>query len=335
MYMFIISEAMAQVNIREARKSDCGLLLQLIQESAIDRKLPRPNFDAKALEENGWGTSPSFKSLTAETEEGLLVGFVLFFYTYSTWEGCSVFMEDLYVTHAYRRKGIASRLWKKLVQTALDAECSRCNLVLLESNALAITFCEKLGAVDLTKTEGWHYFRMNRDAMDAFLMTKKSIDGVEIRAATGKDCLGIRKLIQDLADYEKMPEGPQLDVKQLEEDSTRRPPFFKAIVAEEEDTIVGYALFFYTYTWDSCGVYMEDLYVCPSHRGRGIGMALWKNVVQASTDVGGLWCDFSVLDWNTKSINVYKSKGAANLTQQKGYHCYRMVKDRMKTFIAE
>ncbi|XP_069941962.1 thialysine N-epsilon-acetyltransferase isoform X2 [Cherax quadricarinatus] len=287
------------------------------------------------LEEDGFGSFPAFRAFVAETKDDFLVGYALFYYTYSTWEGRSICVDDLYVTPSHRCQGIGSRLWKKMIQAALDVKCTRCNLFLLKSDTPGIAFFEKEGAMNLSIAEGWETFTMDKDAMEAFLKVSKNTDGVNIREAKRKDCSGIRKLIQDLADYEKMPEGPQIDAKTLQEDSFGEMTFYKAFVAEEADTLVGYVLFFYTYSLDGRGVYMEDLYISPTHRSRGIGSALWRKVVQAGIDAGGCRCSLSVLNWNTPSIEFYKLKGATNLTQEKGYQFYRMIESVMKKYAKE
>lgn len=56
--------------------------------------------------------------------------------------------------------------------------------------------------------------------------------------------------------------------------------FYKCFVAESEDHLIGHTLFFHTYNWMGRGVYMEDLYVAPLYRGKGIGTALWKQVLE-------------------------------------------------------
>ncbi|XP_042236456.1 uncharacterized protein LOC121875828 isoform X1 [Homarus americanus] len=329
-------EAMCEVTIREGRRCDSEAMLQLIQKSAKHQNLPPDAvISASAFEEDGWGSFTAFRSFVAEMKDGSIVGYVLYYYTYSTWKGRCVCMGDLYVFPTHRHKGIGSRLWKKVAKTALDAGCCHLNITLLKDNAQAVAYCESQGAMNISAAVDWCFFRMNRDAMEAFLKTDKTASEVVVREATGKDCVGIKKLIQDLADYENMPEGPKIGAKELQEDSSGEILFYKAYVAEEVDTLVGYVLFFYTYSLEGPGVYMEDLYVSPPYRNQGIGSALWRKAIQASIDVGGKRCDFAVLSWNTPSIEFYKLKGAANLTKEKGYQFYRMKEDEMKNYANE
>ena len=85
-----------------------------------------------------------------------------------------------------------------------------------------------------------------------------------------------------------MPDGPKLTEKDLEEDGFGAKPFFECLVAYDPakpEKLVGFVLFFYTYsTWEGKAVFMEDLYVTPTYRGKGIGTNLWKGVVQVSSN---------------------------------------------------
>ena len=77
-----------------------------------------PKINAEKLEEDGFGAHPFYHCFVAEASTGSLVGFVLYFYTYSTWEGRSVYMEDLYVTPAHRGQGIGKKLWQACVKVS-------------------------------------------------------------------------------------------------------------------------------------------------------------------------------------------------------------------------
>ena len=77
-----------------------------------------PKLTEKELEEDGFGSRQFYECLVAyePSKPDILVGFVLFFYTYSTWDGRSVFMEDLYVTPRFRGKGLGTKLWQGCVK---------------------------------------------------------------------------------------------------------------------------------------------------------------------------------------------------------------------------
>uniref|UniRef100_A0A8C7YWB2 Spermidine/spermine N1-acetyltransferase family member 2a, tandem duplicate 2 n=1 Tax=Oryzias sinensis TaxID=183150 RepID=A0A8C7YWB2_9TELE len=87
---------------------------------------------------------------------------------------------------------------------------------------------------------------------------------------------------------------------------------------------VGYALYFYSYSsWAGRAIYMEDLYVMPEFRGKGIGKALMSKVAQLGLAAGCNQLNFTVLDWNKSSRDFYMSQGCCDVTTSMGYHCMR------------
>src|SRR5690348_6861343 len=101
----------------------------------------------------------------------------------------------------------------------------------------------------------------------------------KIREGIVEDCIAIEDMIKELAVYEKMPTGPQIDYKTLERDGFGDEKLFTTFVAEMMDSrqLVGYALFFNKYsTWNGKCLFMEDIYVKPEFRRLGIGDSLFK-----------------------------------------------------------
>lgn len=133
-----------------------------------------------------------------------------------------------------------------------------------------------------------------------------------LRDAVPADAELLERFIRELATYEREPEAVVTNAAtlraQLEQD---RPPF-EAIVAERDGTPVGFALFFPNYsTWlGRPGLYLEDLYVTPSERGRGVGKALLKRVARLAVERGCGRFEWSVLDWNTPALEFYRGLGA-------------------------
>ncbi|XP_066578737.1 thialysine N-epsilon-acetyltransferase isoform X1 [Amia ocellicauda] len=153
-----------------------------------------------------------------------------------------------------------------------------------------------------------------------------------IREGQAGDCTDVSRMIMELAVYEKLPEQVKISHKELEQDGFSDHPFFKLLIAEVSDenkskdghTKVGYALYFYSYSsWKGKALYMEDLYVMPEFRGKGIGKALLKRVAQVGQEAGCAQLDFTVLDWNKASRDFYHSQGCWDLTTRMGYHCMR------------
>lgn len=169
----------------------------------------------------------------------------------------------------------------------------------------------------------------------------------KVRKACKDDVDEILRLIQELADYEKMSDGPKLTANDFLRDGGfleggSGQAFYQCHVAEvvggdssnsQRHLLAGFVLYFWTYsTWEGRSVYMEDLYVSPDFRGKGAGKALWKACVQAGLDMGCNRCNFSVLDWNKPSIEFYKRNGAQDLTAKDGWLAFRLHKDEMVTF---
>jgi len=154
-----------------------------------------------------------------------------------------------------------------------------------------------------------------------------------IREGKKDDCQQIRVLIQELADYEKTPDGPKITADTLVKDGFGDRQFFHTYVAELDSKLVGFSLYFYAYsTWEGKAIYMEDIYVQPDFRGKGIGTKLWKKVVGTGLEEGCTRCNFQVLDWNKPSIDYYKRQGATDISESEGWLAFRMTHDAMKAF---
>lgn len=110
-----------------------------------------------------------FHSFVAELkdEQNLLkiVGYTISFFAYSTWQGKSYFLEDLYVKPDFRKLGIGKKLFKSNVEFAIKENCSRFDFHVLSWNP-AKKFYNSLGASNLSEKEGWEFFRLNRNEME-------------------------------------------------------------------------------------------------------------------------------------------------------------------------
>ena len=130
--------------------------------------------------------------------------------------------------------------------------------------------------------------------------------------------------IRDLATYEREPDAVLATEADLLRDGFGPNKRFDCIIAElitaEATTAAGFALYFYNYsTWRGhAGIYLEDLYVSPEHRGRGVGKALLTRVAAIAVAEGCPRFEWSVLDWNTPSIDFYQQLGAVMKSEWKG-----------------
>ncbi len=140
--------------------------------------------------------------------------------------------------------------------------------------------------------------------------------GVVVRPAGAEDAGHVARFICDLARYEKLEHQLDLDEARLREHLAGPQPACGALLAELDGVPVGFALFFPTYSTfrtRSC-LHLEDLFVQPEQRGRGIGLALLRAVAAVAVARGCPRLDWNVLDWNTPAIGFYQRQGAQMLS---------------------
>ena len=132
-----------------------------------------------------------------------------------------------------------------------------------------------------------------------------------IRAATLADAALLRRLIWELADYEKAPDQVRTTEADIARDGFGAKPQFRAVIAEWQGQTAGYALFFSVYsTWRGAGLFLEDLFVRPDFRGRGVGKALLASVARVAEQENGVFIRWEVLNWNQPAIALYQALGA-------------------------
>jgi GNAT superfamily N-acetyltransferase len=135
---------------------------------------------------------------------------------------------------------------------------------------------------------------------------------LEIRKAIESDIPLILQFIRDLATYEKEPQAAVATAEDLRRDGFSPHPKFRVVIAEWDGQPAGFALFFYHYsTWrGQPTLFLEDLFVRPPYRGKGIGKALLVYLAKIAVAENCGRFEWQVLDWNTPSIEFYKSLGA-------------------------
>jgi GNAT superfamily N-acetyltransferase len=145
-----------------------------------------------------------------------------------------------------------------------------------------------------------------------------------IRAAVPADTPELFRLIRGLADYEKLADMVVGNEAMLGEALFGERPSCEAMIAERDARAVGFALFFTTFSTFLCrpGLYLEDLFVEPGHRGRGIGKAFFREMAALARSRGCGRFEWRVLDWNAPSIAFYESLGAAVMPE---WHLVRMT----------
>jgi len=138
-----------------------------------------------------------------------------------------------------------------------------------------------------------------------------------IRPATSADVPVILRFIRELALYEREPDAVVATEADLLRDGFGPTPRFWSLIAEFDGVSAGFALYFNSYsTWRGHhGIRLEDLYVTPALRGRGIGKALLVRLAQIAVEQGCSRLEWDVLDWNAPAIAVYERVGAKILTE--------------------
>ncbi|WP_433242856.1 N-acetyltransferase family protein [Streptosporangium sp. CA-135522] len=138
-----------------------------------------------------------------------------------------------------------------------------------------------------------------------------------IRPATPDDVPAIIDMIRGLAEYEKALDKVETTAEQLHDALFGAEPAVFCHIATDGETVTGFALWFVSYsTWlGKHGIHLEDLFVHPDHRGSGYGKQLLVELARICVERGYGRFEWSVLDWNTPSIEFYRSLGAESLDE--------------------
>jgi GNAT superfamily N-acetyltransferase len=155
-----------------------------------------------------------------------------------------------------------------------------------------------------------------------------------IRPATPDDTATIDELIRALAEYERLSHQVVLDEARLREHLFGARPFGEVLLAEDAGHIVGFALYFHNYSTflGRPGIYLEDLFVRPEHRGKGHGKALLRAIARLAVERGCGRLEWAVLDWNEPSIAFYRSLGAKPMDE---WTTFRMTGDALTELARE
>src|SRR5438128_5256236 len=135
---------------------------------------------------------------------------------------------------------------------------------------------------------------------------------ISMRSAAESDAAQIVQFIRGLAEYERLLDACEATEEKIRASLFGAVPDAEVIIAEVDGTPAGFALFFHNYSTFLAqrGLYLEDLFVLPAHRGAGVGRALLQHLARLAIarDCGRL--EWSVLDWNEPAIRFYRSLGA-------------------------
>ena len=145
-------------------------------------------------------------------------------------------------------------------------------------------------------------------------MTRTTID---IRRAGPEDAPTIHRFILELATFEREPDAVEATPESLRIQLASEVPPFECLIARVEGEPAGFALYFHNYsTWKGRrSIWLEDLYVSPAHRRRGVASALMKEVGRIAHERGCGRLEFAVLDWNAKAHEFYRAAGSKPLEE--------------------
>lgn len=155
-----------------------------------------------------------------------------------------------------------------------------------------------------------------------------------LRAATPADVPVILDCIRGLAEYEKLPHEVVATEELLRETLFGARPAAEVVLAEDGDEVAGFALFFHNYSTFLArpGLYLEDLFVYPRFRGRGLGKLLLAHLAKVAVQRGCGRFEWAVLDWNVGAIGFYEAMGAVALSD---WTVYRLSGDALQRLATE
>jgi GNAT superfamily N-acetyltransferase len=155
-----------------------------------------------------------------------------------------------------------------------------------------------------------------------------------VRPIRPDDVPAVVGLVRELAEYEKALHEVRLTEEQLTASLFGDSPALFGHVAEVDGQVVGTALWFLNFsTWRGThGIYLEDLYVQPQHRGTGLGRELLRSLAELCVERGYGRLEWSVLDWNAPSIEFYKAAGAVPMDE---WTVFRLTDEALSAFAGD
>ena len=142
---------------------------------------------------------------------------------------------------------------------------------------------------------------------------------LSIRPATIADARLLTTLIHELAEYERLSHETSVLEEDIARDGFGPAPKFRAVIAEWDGQVAGYALFFEFYSsfQGRAGLFLDEIFVRPQFREHGVGKALLAHVANVASKEGYFCVRWEVLDWNTRAIDFYRKLGAVFMDEWK------------------
>jgi GNAT superfamily N-acetyltransferase len=159
-------------------------------------------------------------------------------------------------------------------------------------------------------------------------------DPLTIRFATAQDVSLVHRLIRGLAEYERLADEAVVTEADVRASLFGEKPDAEVLIAELDGAAAGFALFFHNYSTflGRRGLYLEDLFVLPEYRGRGIGRALMARLARLALERSCGRFEWWVLDWNEAAIRFYGSLGARGMDE---WTVYRLTGEPLARLAGE
>jgi len=340
----------------------------LIQLNASNLPLPR---DKERLRNDfGRGHFKGFFTLSNQTgvqekfDPSAVLAYVLTYDSYSTWQSRVMYIAELYLNEkqsAEERYSLLKLLVEKLFAVCRAEKYQRINFNIKDigENQQLIEWLthDELGCQNLTKSEDWLIFEMGLSEMKLFLENPCVAKSTEYKIIKVTDmhtyAEDIRKLIRELAIYERLEEQFKLTVDNLLRDyeykehksfgngQSHQNRFYEAMLLIEEvwneetkrveSKMSGYCIYYLSYDLKrGRGCYIEDLYIKEDRRGQGFGTELWRRVIQdCLTNFNANFMQWTVLEWNRTAIGFYFKHRAVDLNALHSLSLFRFVTERI------
>lgn len=257
--------------LRKAERKDMPEVLELIKELANIKKQEEVTISVYDLMRDGFSEPPRFFMYVAESEREI-VGFTLFYRAFS-FRGKSIFIEDAFVSKNYKKQGVGLSLFSKVLDFSIQYKVKKIVWLLLKKYDSLMELYQRAGAKIVDDFTISVLYKKNIDAIVSTNIDTKS-DYFTIRFMTRKDTVAIMELLEALDNVKR--ESHSINVYDLMKYGFGEHPWFKMLVVEIKDEIVGYLLFHDSYAaFSGKSLHMEEVFLLKEYQGIGIGKMLY------------------------------------------------------------
>lgn len=286
-----------------------------------------------------------FKGVMSLSETQSILGYLIYFNTYSTWQHRCHFVSNIWLSESIgdEQKFIELKaMFDRLLEISRNNDVNRINMNMNQDGNKIIEWTKLIGALDLSEKEDWFIMEMQSNEMKEFMSENPELkSGFKLTKVTdiNAHALEVREAIFDLAVFEKMEDQCETTEAGLIRDYQKNSKYYELVVlskeivdektGEKRDVLAGFSIYFLRYDLKSgLGFVLEDLFVKEEYRGEGLGTALWRFVIRdIMSSSNALYMQWTVLSWNQKAIDLYVKYKSRNLTTLTQTHFFRILKE--------